>query len=51
MKNKIAALLLTSFVITGCSAPGGSVGYLAIGSDSAAIKAGRYRESALLFID
>ena len=48
MKNKIAALLLTSFVITGCSAPGGSVGDLAIGSDSAAIKAGRNRESAQL---
>jgi efflux transporter, RND family, MFP subunit len=48
MKNKIAALLLVSFVITGCSAPGGSVGDLAIGSDSAAIKAGRNRESAQL---
>ena len=48
MKNQaIAALLLTAFITTGC-ATGGSVGDMAIGDDSAAIKAGRNRKEAQL---
>ena len=48
MKNQaVAALLLTAFITTGC-ATGGSVGDMAIGDDSAAIKAGRNRKEAQL---
>lgn len=47
MKKSLTALLLAAFVLTGC-ATGGSVGDLAIGDDSAAIKAGRNRASAQL---
>lgn len=48
MKKTIAALLLSSLVVTGCATQGSSVGDLAIGDDSAAIKAGRNRASAQL---
>ena len=48
MKNKLALILLTSIIVTGCAAQGSSVGDLAIGDDSAAIKAGRNRASAQL---
>lgn len=48
MKNKLALVLLTSIIVTGCAAQGSSVGDLAIGDDSAAIKAGRNRASAQL---
>ena len=48
MKNQaVAALLLTAFITTGCGS-GGSVGDMAIGDDSAAIKAGRNRKEAQL---
>ena len=48
MKNKLALVLLTSIILTGCAAQGSSVGDLAVGDDSAAIKAGRNRASAQL---
>ena len=48
MKNKLALVLLTSIIVTGCAAQGSSVGDLAVGDDSAAIKAGRNRASAQL---
>ena len=48
MKNKLALILLTSIIVTGCAAQGSSVGDLAVGDDSAAIKAGRNRASAQL---
>lgn len=48
MQKTIAALLLSSLVVTGCATQGSSVGDLAIGDDSAAIKAGRNRASAQL---
>ena len=47
MKKGLLALTLTAVVLTGC-ATGGSVGDYAMGDDSAAIKAGRNRESAQL---
>ena len=47
MKKSISALTLTAILLTGC-ATGGSVGDLAIGDDSAAIKAGRNRAEAQL---
>lgn len=48
MKNKIISIFLTSIIAAGCAAPGSSVGDLAVGDDSAAIKAGRNRASAQL---
>lgn len=48
MKKTIAVLLLSSMVVTGCTTQGNSVGDMAIGDDSAAIKAGRNRASARL---
>ena len=39
MKNNILFLVLTAFIATGCTTSGSSVGDMAIGSDSAAIKA------------
>ena len=49
MKKTIVALLFSSMVVTGCATQGNSVGDMAIGDDSAAIKAGRNRASAQLF--
>ena len=46
MKNNILFLVLTAFIATGCTTSGSSVGDMAIGSDSAAIKAGRNRKEA-----
>ena len=48
MRNSIIALVLTAFMATGCATSGNSVGDLAIGDDSAAIKAGRNRKEAQL---
>ena len=48
MKNNILFLVLTAFIATGCTTSGSSVGDMAIGSDSAAIKAGRNRKEAQL---
>lgn len=47
MKKTLTALSLAAFILTGC-ATGGSVGDYGIGDDSAAIKAGRNKESAQL---
>lgn len=47
MKKSISVLTITAVLLTGC-ATGGSVGDLAIGDDSAAIKAGRNRKEAQL---
>ena len=46
MRNSIIALVLTAFITTGCATSGSSVGDLAVGDDSAAIKAGRNRKEA-----
>ena len=48
MRNSIIALVLTAFITTGCATSGSSVGDLAVGDDSAAIKAGRNRKEAQL---
>ena len=48
MKNNILFLVLTAFIATGCTTSGSSVGDIAIGSDSAAIKACRNRKEAQL---
>lgn len=50
MKKTIAVLLLSSMVVTGCTTQGNSVGDMAIGDDSAAIKAGRNRASARFLV-
>ena len=48
MRNSIIALVLTAFITTGCATSGSSVDDLAVGDDSAAIKAGRNRKEAQL---
>ena len=48
MRNSIIALVLTAFITTGCATSGSSVCDLAVGDDSAAIKAGRNRKEAQL---
>lgn len=47
MKKSVTALTMAAVLLTGC-ATGGSVGDLAIGDDSAAVKAGRNRQEAQL---
>lgn len=48
MKKSVSALTVAAVLLTGCATGGGSVGSLAIGDDSAAIKAGRNRKEAQL---
>lgn len=47
MKNILVMLTMSAVLLTGC-ATGGSVGDMAIGDDSTAIKAGRNRAEAQL---